>query len=47
MPPLQPGDRPGARNVQEIRFCFGKFLCKDTLEFPHGFEVESACVVGR
>ena len=47
MPPLQPGDRPDARNVQEIRFCFGKFLCKDTFELPHGFEVESVRIVGR
>lgn len=47
VPPLQPGDRPDARNVKGIRFCFGKFLCKDTLDLPHGFEVESVRIVGR
>lgn len=44
---VRDGVAPRAIDVKEIRFCFGKFLCKDTLELPHGFEVESVRIVGR
>ena len=47
LPPLEPGDAPDARNLQTIGLCYGKWLCKETLDREHGFEISSIRIVGR
>lgn len=47
VPPLEKGDAPDARLVSEIKFCFGKWICPDTLDAAHGVEIESVRIVGR
>ena len=47
LPPLKPGDAPDARILQTIGLCYGKWLCKETLDREHGFEISSIRIVGR
>ena len=47
LPPLEPGDAPDARLLQTIGICYGKWLCRDTLDHEHGFEISSIRIVGR
>ena len=47
LPPLEPGDAPDARILQTIGLCYGKWLCKETLDREHGFEISSIRIVGR
>ena len=47
LPPLQEGDRPDARLLTNVRFCFGKWLCQDSLDAAHGIEIESVRITGR
>jgi len=47
LPPLKPGDAPDARDLSTVNFCFGKWLCRGTLDREHGFEIASVRIVGR
>lgn len=47
LPPLEPGDHPDARKLASIVFCFGTWLCLDSQDSAHGFEVSSVRIVGR
>lgn len=47
MPPLEPGDAPDARKVQEVNICYGKWLCPDAVDKEHGFEISSVRIAGR
>ena len=47
LPPLDPGDAPDARKLQTIGLCYGKWLCRETLDREHGFEISSIRIVGR
>lgn len=44
-PRMAPDARPDFRLINEVRFCFGKWLCPDTLAKPHGFEISSIKLV--
>lgn len=44
VPPLQKGDSFDVRKVASIRITFGKWLCPDTVDLPHGFEISSVRV---
>lgn len=41
LPALPPDAKPDAMKFTSVHFCFGKWLCGDTLDLPHGFEVKS------
>lgn len=41
LPALPPDAKPDATKFTSVHFCFGKWLCGDTLDQPHGFEVKS------
>lgn len=45
LPAIPPGARPDATKFTSVHFCFGKWLCGDTLDLPHGFEVKSIKIV--
>ena len=45
LPPVQDGDCPDPRLLRAIRFCYGAWLCRGTLDKPHGFEVASVKLV--
>ena len=47
LPRLQEGDRPDARLLTNVRFCFGRWLCPDSLDAAHGIEIESVRITGR
>lgn len=47
IPRQQPGDHPDATQLLFIGFNFGHWLCADTTDRPHAFEVESVRIVGR
>lgn len=40
-PRVAPDARPDFRLIKKVGFCFGKWLCPDTLAKPHGFEIRS------
>ncbi|HRR34452.1 MAG TPA: hypothetical protein P5026_10155 [Kiritimatiellia bacterium] len=44
-PRVTPDARPDFRLVTKVRFCYGKWLCPDTLAKPHGFEIRSVKLV--
>lgn len=41
VPSYDPSFRPDVRRLETIRFCYGKWLSPQTVDLPHGFEVES------
>ena len=45
--PFTPGDAPDARLLGSVNLCIGKWLCTDSLDSAHGFEIESIRVTGR
>lgn len=45
LPALPSGSLPDLTQVNRLRFCFGKWLCGDSLDKAHGFEVQSVRVV--
>ena len=45
LPPVQNGDRPDPKRLCSIRFCYGAWLCRGSLDKPHGFEVASVKLV--
>lgn len=45
LPPVQDGDCPDPKLLRAIRFCYGAWLCRGTLDKPHGFEVASVKLV--
>jgi len=47
MPKLEPGETPDARKLIGIGFTFGRWICADTVDKAHGFEVEYVRIVGR
>ena len=47
MPKLEPGETPDARQLTNLGFTFGRWLCADSIDRAHGFEVEYVRIVGR
>ena len=45
LPPQTDGDVLDPRKITTLRFCFGKWLCKRTVDKPHALEVASVKVV--
>ncbi len=45
LPAIPPDARPEPAKFTSVHFCFGKWLCADTLDLPHGFEVKSIKIV--
>lgn len=41
VPPFDPAFHPDVNKLDSIRFCFGKWLCPNTVDRLHGFEIES------
>lgn len=47
MPKLEPGETPDARLLEGVDLLFGRWLCTDTVDRAHGFEVEYVRIAGR
>ena len=45
LPPIREGETLDVRRLTSLRFCYGKWLCPNTLDKPHSFEVASVKVV--
>ena len=45
LPPKRPDDLPNEKLLTSIRFCYGAWLCRGSLDKPHGFEIESVKLV--
>ncbi len=45
LPPVKDGELPNEDLLTDIRFCYGAWLCRSTLDKPHGFEVQSVKLV--
>lgn len=45
LPAIPPDAKPEPAKFTAVHFCFGKWLCADTLDLPHGFEVKSIKIV--
>jgi len=45
LPPVDPDALPSAGLLTSLHFCFGKWLCGDSLAKAHGFEVKSVRLV--
>ena len=41
LPPLEAGEKPDVRLLKKVRLTFGKWLCPDSLDKSHGFEIAS------
>ena len=41
LPPIAPGTRPDIRRVQNVNFCFGRWLFPSAAHLPHAVEVSS------
>lgn len=41
LPPIEKGETLDVRKLQTVRFCFGKWLCPESVDKAHGFEVSS------
>ena len=45
LPPIETEEIFDETKLVSLRFCFGKWLCNDSLDKPHGFEIEAVKII--